>query len=435
MDNQNNNENDKLIEDILKSKEKIDDIKSQKKLNLENQISKSDDTNTVEVNSSTDDEFSEDSDIDDTFDDEDDNEIHKNKKRRKKKKKTYGKLVFGLILSAVIVTVAIFLALAIITVGKDMLGVDKSEDNIVINIPQGSTVNEIAEILHEKGVIENPLAFKVVSKLQHADSYIAGDHLVRPNMAYETLIAELQSDAIQNKVSITVTFPEGLSLFECAKLLEENKVCNANDFIKVFNSSEFGYSFENDVVNSAKKFYKMEGYCFPDTYTFFEESEPEIAAKKIYQRYSEMVNANMMGRMKDLNLTLDQTMTFASIVQAEAPNKEQMRKVASVFWNRMNNSEMFPKLESDPTTKYVREIIKPNIELANESMYIAYDTYQGIGLPPGPICNPGVDAIEAVLYPEETDYYYFCSNLETKEFFYAKTLKEHEKNLVAAGLK
>ena len=148
-----------------------------------------------------------------------------------------------------------------------------------------------------------------------------------------------------------------------------------------------------------------------------------------------MVNANMMGRMNDLNLTLDQTMTFASIVQAEAPNKEQMRKVASVFWNRMNNSEMFPKLESDPTTKYVREIIKPNIELANESMYIAYDTYQGIGLPPGPICNPGVDAIEAVLYPEETDYYYFCSNLETKEFFYAKTLKEHEKNLVVAGLK
>lgn len=427
MDNQNSNENDKLIEDILKSKKNVDDIKSQKKLDAENQISD-------EVISTTDDKPSEDSDIDDIVDDEDDNEIH-NSKKKKKKKKTYGKLVFGLILSAVIVTVAIFLALAIITVGKDMLGVDKSEENIVVNIPSGATINEIAEILHEKGIIENPLAFKVVSKLQHADSYIAGDHLVRPNMAYETLIAELQSDAIQNKVSVTVTFPEGLSLFECAKLLEENKVCNAKDFIKVFNSSEFGYSFENDVVNSAKKFYKMEGYCFPDTYTFFEESEPEIAAKKIYQRYSEMVNANMMGRMKDLNLTLDQTMTFASIVQAEAPNKEQMRKVASVFWNRMNNSEMFPKLESDPTTKYVREIIKPNIELPNESMYIAYDTYQGIGLPPGPICNPGVDAIEAVLYPEETDYYYFCSNLETKEFFYAKTLKEHEKNLVAAGLK
>lgn len=427
MDNQNSNENDKLIEDILKSKKNVDDIKSQKKLDAENQISD-------EVISTTDDILSEDSDIDDIVDDEDDNEIH-NSKKKKKKKKTYGKLVFGLILSAVIVTVAIFLALAIITVGKDMLGVDKSEENIVVNIPSGATINEIAEILHEKGIIENPLAFKVVSKLQHADSYIAGDHLVRPNMAYETLIAELQSDAIQNKVSVTVTFPEGLSLFECAKLLEENKVCNAKDFIKVFNSSEFGYSFENDVVNSAKKFYKMEGYCFPDTYTFFEESEPEIAAKKIYQRYSEMVNANMMGRMKDLNLTLDQTMTFASIVQAEAPNKEQMRKVASVFWNRMNNSEMFPKLESDPTTKYVREIIKPNIELPNESMYIAYDTYQGIGLPPGPICNPGVDAIEAVLYPEETDYYYFCSNLETKEFFYAKTLKEHEKNLVAAGLK
>ena len=159
MDNQNSNENDKLIEDILKSKKNVDDIKSQKKLDAENQISD-------EVISTTDDKPSEDSDIDDIVDDEDDNEIH-NSKKKKKKKKTYGKLVFGLILSAVIVTVAIFLALAIITVGKDMLGVDKSEDNIVINIPQGSTVNEIADILHEKGIIENPLAFKVVSKLQN----------------------------------------------------------------------------------------------------------------------------------------------------------------------------------------------------------------------------------------------------------------------------
>ena len=81
------------------------------------------------------------------------------------------------------------------------------------------------------------------------------------------------------------------------------------------------------------------------------------------------------------------------------------------------------------------EIIKKNIPIENEAMYTAYDTYKGAGLPPGPICNPGIDAINAVLSPSESNYYYFCSNLTTREFFYAKTNAEHEKNLVKAGLK
>ena len=111
-----------------------------------------------------------------------------------------------------------------------------------------------------------------------------------------------------------------------------------------------------------------------------------------------------------------------------------MKKVASVFYNRLNNPDEYPLLQSDPTTNYVEDIIMPNIEVRSKKIFEAYDTYQGAGLPPGPICNPGLDAINAVLYPAETDYYYFCSNLETGEFYYAETLEQHEQNLVEAGL-
>ena len=112
-----------------------------------------------------------------------------------------------------------------------------------------------------------------------------------------------------------------------------------------------------------------------------------------------------------------------------------MKLVASVFWNRLNNSSTYPMLQSDPTSKYVKNIIIPNEKVENEQMYIAYDTYKGKGLPPGAICNPGIDAIEAVLYPSQTDYYYFCANVKTKKIYYAKTLAEHNRNLKLAGIK
>ena len=132
--------------------------------------------------------------------------------------------------------------------------------------------------------------------------------------------------------------------------------------------------------------------------------------------------------------TLEETLTLASIVQAEAGDTANMKRVASVFYNRLNNSDDFPLLQSDPTSAYVRDVIIPNSDYVTDNMKTAYDTYKGAGLPPGPICNPGLDAIKAVLYPAETDYFYFCSNLETGEFYYAKTLEEHEANLVKAGL-
>lgn len=415
-----NNDNENLINDILNAKKNVHKEINENENSITSEPSdKPEDNDSIAESNNNDDEKI---------------EIKTHKKKKRKKKHSNGKLIFGLILATVIVTIAVVSATFIIKIGKDAFGIDKSEKSIEINIPKGSTTSDISEILYNANIIEEPLVFKLFSRLQKADSlYKEGTHTLTPNMSYETIISELQKET--PKDTIDVTFPEGYTIVQCAKLLEDSEICNADDFINTLNTSSFGYNFESQVTNSTLKFYKMEGYLFPDTYRFYKDTDPEIVVEKIFANFAAKVDQNLLGRMKELNMTLDETITLASIVQAEAPESYEMKNVASVFINRLNNKDKFPLLQSDPTTKYVNEVIKEYIELDNETMCIAYDTYQGPGLPPGAICNPGIDAIKAVLYHTDTDYYYFCSNLDTREFFYSKTLSEHEKNLVKAGLK
>ena len=356
-------------------------------------------------------------------------------KRKKRKKRGHGHIIFGLLFSVIIISVSILAAAVILKCAKEFLGIGKSDIEIVVDVPMNSSTLDIAQQLYNEGIIADTDLFRLYSKLKGADgTFIAGTHKLSPKMDYGTIIETLQEEAENQRETADIVFPEGITLVEAAARLEDKGVCNAEEFIDVFNSSDFGFDFEEKVKISSLKFYKMEGYLFPDTYQFYLEEDPRIVAKKIYKNFEARITPDLYGRMEDLDMELEEVLTLASIVQAEAANTRDMKKVASVFYNRLNNPNEYPLLQSDPTTNYVEEVIIPYSEVQTEKLNIAYDTYQGAGLTPGPICNPGLDAIDAVLYPAETDYYYFCSNLETGEFFYAVTLEEHEQNLVTAGL-
>ena len=106
-----------------------------------------------------------------------------------------------------------------------------------------------------------------------------------------------------------------------------------------------------------------------------------------------------------------------------------MKNISSVFHNRLNNPDKFPKLESDPTRIYAEDVIHVKADITDETIENAYNTYQSAGLPPGAICNPGLEAINATLYPDDTEYFYFCANVNTGKVYYATTLEEHEANL------
>ncbi|MBQ8569247.1 MAG: endolytic transglycosylase MltG [Oscillospiraceae bacterium] len=372
----------------------------------------------------------EDYDEDDDYDEEDERPV-----RKKKKGHNPGSIIFALVLTTVIISVSIFAAVFVMRIVQEVTGLDREDIQIVVDIPENTNTGEIAQILLDEGIIGNADMFRFMARFRGEDaSFVAGSHLLSPNMTYGDIMEELQVNIEEERQTVDITFPEGITLVEAAELLEENNVCDAERFIYIFNSSQFGFDFEEQVEASAEKFYKMEGFFFPDTYSFYIDEEPEVVAKKVYRNFENRITPDYYGRMKDLRMTLEETITLASMIQAEARGVRDMKNVSSVFHNRLKSRD-YPRLESDPTTNYVDEVIRVYIEIADQEMFKAYDTYKGEGLPPGPICNPGIDAIEAALYPTDTEYYYFCADLETGEVFYAATLEEHDQNLIRAHLK
>ncbi|MBQ9894200.1 MAG: endolytic transglycosylase MltG [Ruminococcus sp.] len=352
------------------------------------------------------------------------------KKKKKNRKKKRSRVPGVLILTTLIFGVSIILSMVIIGFGKDMLGIGKSDSTKRVVIKEGATTEEIAYQLKDEGIIKSPKFFMLFSRMRKSDSlYIAGEHFIRPNMAYETIIQNLTTDEIQNKETIEITFPEGITLFEAADILDKNGICKRDDFIFNFNAGGFNFPFEDRLPTNPKlKFNRMEGYLFPDTYFFYQEMEPEKVCQKIYSNFNQKMTEDRYKKMEELDLSLDQLITFASIVQKEAGNVDEMPTIASVFWNRLRNKDEYPKLESNPTQNYANNVIKKNMEVLDKTMLDAYDTYSGTGLPPGAICSPGMEAIDAVLANFPTNYYFFYANVYTKHTRFAETYEQHLQN-------
>lgn len=355
-------------------------------------------------------------------------------RRKKKKHKKNYTAYLGIILATLVICVSLVLSLSVIIIGRDVLGIESMDSEFTINIPAGSSTADIADQLYDEGVIYYKKVFIALAKIKGADGNMyPGDIEVAYNMSYSDIIDSLM-DMRDARETVTVTFPEGITLIEAAALLEQNGVCGADDFIYTFNSSTFGFEFERYVSSSSLKLYKYEGYLFPDTYEFYVDDTAYNVVKKIRTRTNEILNADVIERATEVGMTIDEVVTLASIVQLEAGSVDDMKNIASVFINRLNNPEAFPRLQSDATDTYIEDVIKTVLTVEYQDMYDAYDTYTCIGLPVGAICNPGADAINAVLYPNDTNYYYFCSNVATKETYYAETYEQHLVNCETAGI-
>lgn len=351
------------------------------------------------------------------------------KKKQKRKKRRKGRVISALLITIGILAISIGISVMAITYGRDLLGINNDSKTKIVDIPAGSNTEDIANILKEAGIIAHPKLFVLFAGMSDKDSnFTAGEHEVRPDMAYETLFEELASPAMNEAGTVQITFQEGITLREAADILESTGVCDADNFIDFFNKdAKYGYTYESYLPSFInEKFYPMEGYLFPDTYIFYEDMDVDLVCQKILENFNQKISPEYYERLETLGISLDQMLTLASIIQAEAGTVEQMSRISSVFWNRLNHATEYPKLQSDPTSNYVEEVIKPNIKEANPEMYNAYDTYEGSGLPPGAICNPGLDAIRAALYPADTDYYFFYANLDTRETYFSRTLQEHE---------
>lgn len=232
--------------------------------------------------------------------------------------------------------------------------------------------------------------------------------------------------------TVRVVFPEGSTVAQIGTLLEQNGVCSLKDFLAAVNDKTNLTLIPAQISNSDERAFVLEGYVFPDTYDFYRGESAQRALERFLSNARSKITDDMRTRAQQMGYTMDEIMIIASIVQEEAGDPNEMPKVASVIHNRLANAD-FPKLQCDVATFYLRDYVKPYVT-ENYDRYIdLYNTYNCLGLPAGPITNPGIDAVTAVLYPADTDYYYFVTDKEMN-YYYAETWNEHLRNCDIAGL-
>ncbi len=232
-------------------------------------------------------------------------------------------------------------------------------------------------------------------------------------------------------LTVTVTFPEGKTLTEIFQLLEENGVCSFNELMETAKTYDFSaYPLIAAIPEDKKTAYRLEGYLFPDTYEFYTDSDPVSVIKKFLDNAETRLTAAMRMRAEKRGYSVNEILTIASIIQQEGSKSSEVKKIAGVIDNRLEDGM---RLQMDSTTQYVKQYVQPYWEGDTKRYDALYNTYTRKGLPEGPICCPGIETIEAALYPADVSYYYFCNDAKAN-YYYARTYKEHLRNVKAAGL-
>ena len=234
---------------------------------------------------------------------------------------------------------------------------------------------------------------------------------------------------------VTVTFPEGYTIYQMGMLLQEKGVCSKDDFYHAANSPVDGI----EIANPEERAFLLEGYLFPDTYEFYLNEDPKSVIGRFIDNYNKKITPEIKQKAADLGYTMDEMLTLASIIQKECDfGIEECKNVSSVFHNRLKNSRE-TYLGSDVTYFYLKNMADYLGGSDSEKFdflltkYYTYNKYRK-GLPAGAICNPGIKAITAAVEPADTNYYYFLTDETATEFYYAETYSQHLANGKKAGI-
>ncbi len=293
-----------------------------------------------------------------------------------------------------------------------------ADETAIVSIPRGTSVRGISVILGEKGIIKEDFRFLVLAKWSgYGRRLQAGEFRLRTGMKPLEVLRELAS---ARSIEYPITIPEGLRAAEIAEIFGEYGLCNPKSFINLVYDKAFIAKLGFAPVES------LEGYLFPDTYHFTRditgaEKIIPIMVKRFSDVWSEITAEIPDG--VDTAPDLQQTVILASIVEKETGTPEERSLIAGVFRNRLN---MGMRLQSDPTVIYGSKKFSAPISKDDLLTATPYNTYTLPGLPIGPICSPGREALHAVLFPTPTDTLYFVSKNDGTHHF-SKTLVEHNR--------
>lgn len=302
----------------------------------------------------------------------------------------------------------------------DMCGVGVSKE-VMITIPANASTEDIAQILKEDGIISYPLLFKLKIKLDGKPyMFQMGGHIVNESMSYNEIIAKLEGkpDVFIDKIkAVRVLIPEGYEIRQIAALLQEKGLADSETFIKETEEGKFDYAFIDDISRTENR---LEGYLFPATYEIMPgESEYEIIDKMLKAFESKILPLYDSAKTE---LSLDEVVTMASLIEREAANDSERGKISSVFYNRIN-ADM--TISSCASVQYIIKERKAILSNSDIKIQSPYNTYINKGLPIGPIASPGESSFVAALEPENTDYFYFVARMDGSENVFSKTGEEH----------
>lgn len=358
-------------------------------------------------------------------------EIIQKIKERKKEKRVVRKIVTT-ITAIIIGLIAIIGISGYFYVKSALKPLDPdSNEEIAVEIPIGSNVDQISTILETNGIIKNAIVFKYYTKFKNESEFQAGTYQLTKSMTLDEIIQSLKTGKVYRKPVIKITIPEGLTLEQISKIVEKKTSYSSKEFMKLVTNKDFINKMKEtypdiltDEVFGKNIRYSLEGYLFPATYGFYEKNPPleDIVTTMIAQ--TNKVLAEYIDEIKAKDMTVHQFLTFSSLLEEEATKQADRKTIASVFYNRLDKNM---PLQTDPTVLYALGNHKEKVLLEDLKVKNPYNTYENKGLPPGPIANSGKISMEAALYPSKTKYLYFLADKDGKNYF-AETFEEHLKN-------
>lgn len=319
--------------------------------------------------------------------------------------------------------VSFVLVIALMTaafLGMDDKAAPKDLDpnqTIFVSVKQGMSASDIGDELVKHGVITNKKTFWLkVKKSDAADKFKSGTYAFKPNTPPEEIIAKLVAG---ETTQVKFTIPEGFGVKEIAKRLSDEGLVDEDEFLrKAKDFAPYSYIKRDKDIR-----YACEGFLFPDTYLLHEDPSVDGILKMMAEDMDNRLTPKMRQRAAELNLSIHELITMASLVEKEAMYDEDRPIIAQVFFKRL---QIGMPLQTDTTIQYLLDAPKEDVSIKDTKIESPYNTYQIKGLPPGPVASPGMAAIEAVLYPADTDYLYFVADRQGHNH-YSKTYAEHQK--------
>lgn len=319
----------------------------------------------------------------------------------------------SLLFGATLVAAGLFLAWFVPQAWLSKPAVDAP--SLAITVPSGAVLKDVAKLLAEKGVIASEVGYRIYGFFDGAARRPrAGTYRVQNGMSARTLARLIALGPEREEIAVTVI--EGWDIDDIEKAVEATGSSWKTPFVKDWVED---FSFLKSLPGSTT----LEGYLFPDTYRVWRDQLPEGLIQKQLAAFGALA-PRLLSEAQKQKRTLHDVVILASIVEKEVATAEDRKIVAGIFWNRL---QIGMALQSDATLNYVTNAGRSRLNAEDLKSTSLYNTYKYRGLPPGPISNPGADALEAALFPADTEYQYFLTDAKGKTYF-GKTLEEHIRN-------